>query len=133
LSRALLLSLVGLPCAACALVGYDFDGYREAPAAAGAPSQDAISMSEADAAQAGDAPLVASTFSAGGAAQELGEAGRGGQAGQGVSPPCEPRGCFEQGAECGPLADDGCGSQLHCGVCFWWFEVCEKNSCIIPE
>jgi hypothetical protein len=51
----------------------------------------------------------------------------GGAGGEGT---CQPRDCSEAQAQCGGL-DDGCGNQLDCGACFWWFEQCIDNRCFI--
>lgn len=55
----------------------------------------------------------------------------GGEGGGAGAPECEPQHCWGLGAQCGPI-DDGCGGELDCGRCFWWFEACAENRCIIP-
>jgi hypothetical protein len=78
---------------------------------------------------------IFTTYAAGGApAPEAGgpggaggisSTGAGGEGGA-----CQPRSCAEAEAKCGSL-DDGCGSELDCGGCFWWFEQCLENQCAV--
>jgi hypothetical protein len=77
---------------------------------------------------AGGGPGDQTTLADGAGGQ--GEGGQGGSGGEGVTE-CKPRGCWEAEAQCGPL-DDGCGEPLDCGPCFWWFEECLQNRCVIP-
>lgn len=141
--RAALLCWLGLVSSACAVIGYDFGDYQRASSGnsnGGVPSEAATAL-------AGEAPLspeptpfgvAGAPFDVGGApsdiagapgateAQALPVGGEGGAAG------CVPLGCLEQAVECGP-ATDGCGRELDCGGCFWWFLECRQNACVIVE
>jgi len=43
-------------------------------------------------------------------------------------PPCTPKTCASQGAQCGSISD-GCGKTLDCGFC-GWDETCTNNACV---
>jgi hypothetical protein len=109
---------------ACALTGYDFGDYERAGSATNATAAGA-------AGEAGRANDV-TPFSVG-----LSGAGDGGAGGAGdPDAACEPQTCFALGLECGPgpqYGKDGCGAELDCGGCFWWFQECRQNTCVIPE
>jgi hypothetical protein len=97
---------------------------------------------ELDAPGGADDGSIFTTFGVGGAPVELpepqsanGESGAAsggacGAGGEGGAATCEPRDCFDALAQCGGL-DDGCGHQLDCGPCFWWFEQCVESHCVI--
>jgi hypothetical protein len=109
-------------------------GARSASAPAASPTAHAGQPDVPSAAGADDGSIF-TTYAAGGASHveaprsEGGAGGaRGGGEGEGGS--CQPRGCFEAQAMCGRL-DDGCGAELDCGQCFWWFEQCLENRCAI--
>lgn len=76
---------------------------------------------------------VFTTFGSGGAplggAPAAGGESASGEAG---APSCGPElfACFDAGAQCGSVVDS-CGRALDCGVCFWWFEQCQHNQCVI--
>lgn len=74
----------------------------------------------------GGAPAVDEAPGAGG----VGGTGSAGLGGGGEGGSCEPRSCVDAQAKCGSI-DDGCGTQLDCGDCFWWFEQCLENQCAI--
>jgi hypothetical protein len=112
---------LGLLSCACAFTGYDFDDYK--PAMSGAASSSA--KQPATAGKAGAPSDGGSQPEAGGASQSAG--GVGGEAA------CRPLDCLQLQAECGIIAGDGCGNPLDCGGCFWWFEECSQNVCIIVE
>jgi hypothetical protein len=119
------LVLCGLLTSACALVGYDFDHYH-----AGAAEPTATMSSSGG----GDEP-AATTFSAGGVSEEPapdGDPAGGNPGGEAGAAACQPRGCSILPASCGVL-DDGCGTPLDCGQCFWWFEECRQHLCQIPQ
>jgi hypothetical protein len=61
--------------------------------------------------------------SCGGAAPTAGAGGEAGATG------CAPVDC-EAPVQCGAV-DDGCGRSTDCGPCFWWFEQCHENRCVI--
>jgi hypothetical protein len=131
-------TLSGLTTSACALAGYDFDQYRP-------DSPDAAATTFSSLGGAAEVPLAGAASHAGGAAGEGGAAaaaeggsvagGEGGAAATGeggTAGKCEPRGCFTLPASCG-VVDDGCGKQLDCGECFWWFEECRQHVCEISQ
>jgi len=154
----LLLTLLGLQSAACVALGYDFGDYGAAspgsagssePAPGGSNDGPAATTAEGGAdgvvasgqggqgvAGSDDGPIL-TTFCAGGGphVQASGASGASGggsdEGGRGPKPECLPRDCWGAEAECG-ASDDGCGQPLDCGVCFWWFEACANNRCIIP-
>lgn len=155
----LLLALLGLQSAACVALGYDFSDYGAASAGSGGSSElapkhvggtatseqggagsddgSAATTAEggadtATSGQGGDGSIL-TTFCVGGGphAQTPLPTGQAGQGGSGGSPECVPRDCFEAEAQCGTL-ENGCGKPLDCGPCFWWFEECALNRCIIP-
>lgn len=131
---------LGLLTGACALAGYDFGDYERAPAttspgAAGtAGSGSSISITATPFASAAGETSAAAGQGAGGDDQisRAGASSEAGGPGEGPTPLCVPRGCFELGLACGPAAD-GCGLPLDCGPCFWWFQECVDNRCKIPE
>jgi hypothetical protein len=156
------LCLFGLAPSSCALVGYDFGDYQRAPASAAAgaaneqpPTSDggatqddravdhdqgsagladgpAISGSAGDAAEHPIGPEP-TTFSAGGAPSETSFASGGATPeGGAASDGCVPQTCEGLPAACGSR-DDGCGHELDCGSCFWWFLECRENVCEFKE
>lgn len=82
---------------------------------------------------------VASTPAAGGAPHdsppescgEAGAAAEGTRASAGA-PSCDPQvsACLDAQAQCGAIADS-CGRSIDCGPCFWWFEQCHHNLCVV--
>lgn len=135
--------LLALVPSACALAGYDFGDYERAAvnsAPAGAAGEAnatnpfSTSLSSSGAASEGEGK------GKGGAAPSLPSEGEGGAGAAPslptVEPTCAPRSCFALGLECGPIPEgEGCG-QLpppDCGGCFWWFQECRQNRCVIPE
>jgi hypothetical protein len=105
-------------------------------------------LASAAAGQAADTPTggatgsvddaVASTLAAGGAPHasppescgEAGEAADGARAAAGA--PSEPQAsaCLDAQAQCGSITD-ACGRNIDCGPCFWWFEQCHHNLCVV--
>jgi hypothetical protein len=115
------------------------------PSSSGGGSSSASMPSSPAHAGEGDGPggadgSIFTTYGVGGAPlletpellAEGGEAAGGacGAGGEGGAGQCEPRDCFDAQAQCGGL-DDGCGHQLDCGPCFWWFEQCIESHCVI--
>jgi hypothetical protein len=100
----------------------------------------ATGAGEAKSGAAGDeGGAVLTTFGAGGApldqpAEPRGEGGSdaGGARGEAGARSCEPElfACLDAGAQCGSV-EDSCGRALDCGQCFWWFEQCQHNHCVI--
>lgn len=82
---------------------------------------------------------TASTLAAGGAPDaslpescgEAGAAAKGTRAAAGA-PSCEPQAsaCLDAQAQCGAIVD-ACGRTIDCGSCFWWFEQCHYNLCVV--
>lgn len=128
---------LGLVAGSCALAGYDFGDYERAPvaaagSAASAGSANAIAITATPFASVGGETSTSGQGNAGQATAN--SSGAAGAAGEEPTPLCQPRGCFELGLACGPAPhDDGCGQALDCGPCFWWFQECVENRCVIPE
>jgi len=95
----------------------------EASTSAGAPAEHPIGP-EPTTFGAGGGPSIEGTPQGEGG----NEAGVGGAQGDG----CVPASCGDLAAECGAI-DDGCGKELDCGGCFWWFLECRENSCQFTE
>jgi hypothetical protein len=140
--------LLGLATSACALAGYNFGDYErgeptatsEPTAVGGEPSTSVpfdatLTTSIAaggekpnDGADARDGAGASATSSGGDAANSADTAGAA----------CRPQTCLELGLECGdsPSLPSSCGMRgtpLDCGACFWWFQKCRQNRCVIPE
>jgi hypothetical protein len=144
------LGLLGFATSACALAGYDFDDYERAEpkatseptAVGGDPSTSVpfdVTLSTTTAAAGGEKPddgadardgAGASATSSGGDAATRADTA---EAGAGAG--CRPQTCFELGLECGssPPLPNSCGMPVDCGACFWWFQECRQNRCVIPE
>jgi hypothetical protein len=113
----------------CALFGYDFDAYGPAPTARPASGGVNADPSENQAGEGGRRALRPEIAGVGGQAEgELGGADQGGESAAG----CRALSCEAESKQCG-AATDGCGRPLDCGQCFWWFEVCSQNRCIIAQ
>jgi hypothetical protein len=144
--RTALLTL-GLLSGACAAFGYDFDEYQAADAhgSGGTTTAGARSRStdlEPDAGGERSTKVAGITAAAGATEPEEPAAGGAGAASAGaagelcvggagaVTTSCATTSCSDTGAQCGSR-DDGCGKLLDCGPCFWWFETCQDNLCVI--
>jgi hypothetical protein len=141
--------LLGFATSACALAGYDFGGYErgeptatsEPPAVGGEPSTSVpfdVTLTTTTPAAGGEKPndgadardgAGASATSSGGDAANSAETAGAGAGG------CPPQTCFELGLECGesPPRPSSCETPVDCGACFWWFQECRQNRCVIPE
>jgi hypothetical protein len=138
--------LLGFATSACALTGYGFDDYeRGEPTAASEPTalggepntSVPFDVTLATTAAGGEKPNdgADSRGGAGGDPMGSGSDAANRAAGAGAGAACRPQTCLELGLECGesPQLPNGCGTPVDCGACFWWFQRCRQNRCVISE
>jgi hypothetical protein len=138
--------LLGFATSACALAGYDFGGYERAPvtseppAVGGEPSTSVpvdITLTATTAA-GGEKPNDGADARDGAGASATSSGGDAANSAETAGAACRPQTCLELGLECGesPPLPNRCGMRgmlADCGACFWWFQECRQNRCVIPE